>query len=187
MTDLILIGIQGSGKGTQGKILAEKFGYKIFETGGELRKIAKENSPLGQKVKEITERGDLVPNEIVMEIVEHFFAQISPQTPVIFDGIPRSEVQRVSLEKLLADHGREFRALEVKISDQEAVSRLLKRAELEGRADDNLETIQKRIQNFYNFTQPLLDEWRKSGKLVSVNGEREIEQVTADMLAKLNL
>ena len=103
MIDLILVGIQGSGKGTQGKLLAEKFGYKIFETGGALRAIAKEDSALGHKVKEITERGDLVPNEIVMEIVEHFFAGISSEVPVIFDGIPRSEEQRQSLENLLQE------------------------------------------------------------------------------------
>jgi adenylate kinase len=187
MTDLILVGIQGSGKGTQGKILAEKFGYKIFETGGELRAIAKEDSELGRKVKEIIERGDLVSNEIVMEIVEHFFSQISPEVPVIFDGIPRSEEQRIDLEKLLAHHNREFRALEVKISDEEAMTRLLKRAELEGRADDNVQSIEKRIHNFYNFTQPLLDAWVKSSKLVSVNGEQDIQDVTAEMLTKLNL
>jgi adenylate kinase len=77
MNDLILVGIQGSGKGTQARILAEKFGYQIFETGGELRVMAKEESELGKKVKEITERGDLVPNEIVMEIVENFLNKTS--------------------------------------------------------------------------------------------------------------
>ncbi len=187
MTDLILVGIQGSGKGTQGKILAEKFGYKIFETGGALRKIAKEDSDLGRKVKEITERGDLVPNEIVMEIVEHFFSQISPEIAVIFDGIPRSEEQRISLEKLLVQHNREFKALEVCLSDEEAVARLLKRAELEGRADDNLETIQKRISNFYNFTQPLLDAWKTSGKLISTDGGLPIEEAQKDIIEKLGL
>jgi adenylate kinase len=186
MTDLILVGIQGSGKGTQGKILAEKFGYKIFETGGELRAIAKEDSELGRKVKKITERGDLVPNEIVMEIVEHFFTEISADTPVIFDGIPRSDEQRVSLEKLLDEHHREFRALEVRLSDGEALARLLKRAELEGRADDNLESIKKRIQNFYTHTQPLLDSWKQSNRLISVNGEQPVEKVTAEMLATLD-
>jgi adenylate kinase len=187
MTDLILVGIQGSGKGTQGKILAEKFGYKIFETGGELRAIAKEDSELGRKVKEITERGDLVPNEIVMEIVEHFFSQISPEIAVIFDGIPRSEEQRVSLEALLSQHNREFRALEVHLSDEEALARLLKRAEIEGRADDNHESIQKRIANFYNHTKPLLDAWKGEDRLITVNGERPIEEVQQDIIAELGL
>jgi len=187
MTDLILVGIQGSGKGTQGKLLAEKYGYKIFETGGALRAIAKGDSDLGRKVKEITERGDLVPNEIVMEIVEHFFSEISSDTPVIFDGIPRSNEQRISLEKLLETHNREFQALEVRLSDEEALARLLKRAEIEGRADDNLESIKKRIQNFYTHTQPLLDSWKQSNRLISVNGEQSIEFVTAEMLTALAL
>jgi len=90
MQDLILIGRQGSGKGTQGKLLAEKFGYKIFVTGDELRAIAKEDSELGREVKAITERGDLVSNEIVMAIVANFIQNLEEGVQVIYDGIPRS-------------------------------------------------------------------------------------------------
>lgn len=183
--DLIFVGIQGSGKGTQAKILAEKKAYKIFETGGELRRIAKEDSPLGHKVKEITERGDLVPNEIVMEIVENFIQNINADDKVIFDGIPRSEEQRVSLEKLLAGKNRNFMALEVKLSEDEAMKRLLKRAEIEGRADDNPETIKKRIQNFYDHTEPLLDAWRAQDKLIVIDGDQSIEEVAEEIFNKI--
>jgi len=185
MKDLILVGIQGSGKGTQARILAEKFGYKIFETGGVLRAMAKEKSPLGQKVKAITEAGELVPNEIVMEIVEDFLSKISSTTPIIFDGIPRSDVQRESLEKLLAGHKRKFLGLEIYLSESEALKRLLKRAEIEGRADDTLEVIQKRIQNFYAYTKPLLEVWRNQKKLISITGEQSIEKVTEEIMEKL--
>ncbi len=188
MKDLILIGPQGSGKGTQAKLLAEKFGFKIFETGGELRKIAaNENSELGKKIREITTRGDLVPNEIVMEIVAEFIKNIDENSPVIFDGIPRSEVQRISLEKLITEKNRKFMALEIYLDEKETFTRLEKRAEIEGRADDNLEAIKKRLHNFHTHTAPLLDVWRKNEKLISVNGKQEIKQVSTEVINKLDL
>ncbi len=185
MKDIILVGIQGSGKGTQARILAEKLGYQIFETGAELRSIARENSPLGQKVKAITERGDLVPNEIVMEIVENFFHKISSSTPVIFDGIPRSEPQRLSLQKLLSSHKRDFLVLEIRLSESEAMKRLLLRAKTEGRADDTPAVIQKRIQNFYAHTEPLLEHWNNEKKLLSIDGDQSIAEVTKEILERL--
>ncbi len=209
MTDLILIGKQGCGKGTQAKILAEKFGFEIFETGGALRSIAKEDSDLGREVLAITTRGDLVPNEVVMKIVSDFLSKINAVSPVIFDGIPRSEEQRISLEKLLEEKGREFRALEVRLSDKEALERLSMRAKCEDcganfgskedvcpkcestnisrRADDTPEAITKRLENFKKFTAPLLSVWEAQGKLVSVDGEQDIEVVTQEILEKLGL
>lgn len=185
MKDLILVGIQGSGKGTQGKILREKFGYQIFETGGELRRMAQDESELGQKVKSIIERGDLVPNEIIMEIVEHFLSELTGDTPVIFDGIPRSEPQRQSLEALIEKHGRKFNVLEIKLSDEESLKRLLDRAEKEGRADDTPEVIAKRIQNFYTHTEPLLNIWREAGRVIAVDGDQAVEGVTESILSRL--
>ena len=209
MTDLILIGKQGSGKGTQAKILAEKFGFRIFETGGALRAIAKEDSGLGREVLAITTRGDLVPNEVVMKIVSDFLSKLEGDVSVIFDGIPRSEEQRLSLEKLLQEQGRDFRALEVRLSDEEAIVRLSIRAHCEDcganfgssedvcpkcgsknisrRADDTPEAISKRLDNFEKFTAPLLSVWKSQGKLVSVNGEQNIDIVTQEMLEKLGL
>lgn len=188
MKDLILIGPQGSGKGTQAKLLAKEYGYKIFETGGELRKMASdEDSELGRKVKEITTRGDLVPNEIVMEIVSVFIENADGTHPVIFDGIPRSEIQRVSLEKLIAAKGRDFTALEISLSEEDSFARLEKRAGIEGRADDNVEAIKKRLHNFHTHTAPLLNVWRENEKLVSVDGNQDIEKVTTDIIQKLNL
>lgn len=187
MKDIILIGRQGSGKGTQGKILAEKFGYHIFETGSALREMAKQDSELGKQVKEITGRGDLVSNEIVMAIVREFLAKLSADTPVIFDGIPRSEVQRESLESELKAAGRKWTALEIRISNEEAVHRLLKRAEIEGRADDNITAIQKRLENFETYTQPILDIWADRGLLLAVNGKADIDDVHEAVIKALDL
>lgn len=187
MKDIILIGRQGSGKGTQGKILAEKFGYQIFETGGALRQMAEQDSDLGRQVKEITGRGDLVSNKIVMAIVREFLTELSSSTPVIFDGIPRSEIQRESLEQELEAAGRDWMALEIRISNEEAVHRLLKRAEIEGRADDNLTAIQKRLENFETHTQPILDIWAERDRLVAIDGKAPIEDVHEAVVSALNL
>ncbi len=197
MKDLILVGKQGSGKGTQGEHLVKEYGFVLFETGAELRKMAKEDSDLGRKVKEITERGDLVPNEIVMEIVESFLSKIPEDKPALFDGIPRSEVQRVSLEKVLADAGRDFQVLEITLSTEDALKRLLIRGKcndcgaivagdmcpkcgsenIERRTDDNEESITRRLKNFDEHTVPLLDIWRGQGRLITVDGSGTVAEV----------
>ncbi len=205
--DLILIGKQGSGKGTQAKIIAEKLGYQIFETGGALRKIAQEDSDLGREVKEITSKGNLVSNELVMQIVEDFISKIASTVPVIFDGIPRSDEQRQSLEALLAKNSRDFQALEIKLSDEEAIARLSIRGKcndcganfgnaedcctecnstnITRRADDQPEAIKNRLETYNKTTEPLLQKWDEAGKLVSIDGEQSVDQVTADILEKL--
>ncbi len=187
MKDIILIGRQGSGKGTQGKILAKKYGYKIFETGGALRAMAEEESDLGQKVKEITSCGDLVPNEIVMEIVADFLSNLDASTPVIFDGIPRSIEQQETLSEELEKAGREFLALEIELSTDVAVARLLERGKIEGRADDNIVAIQKRIENFEQFTVPVIEGYKSDGKLIAVNGDQDLDQVTKEVCKALDL
>ncbi len=186
MKDLILIGIQGSGKGTQAKIIAEKYGYEIFETGGALRAIAASGSELGKRVKAIMNAGNLVSNEIVMEIVADFIEQNTTDKPIIFDGIPRSEEQRISLEALLREKNRDFEVLAIELSETEAFSRMFKRAEIEGRADDNETAMKKRIANFYEFTEPLLTHWQKDGKLLQVCGEHPIDEVTKRIEKKIN-
>ena len=187
MKDLILVGIQGSGKGTQAKILAAEKGYQIFETGGALRTLRQEDSDLGRKIKSIIDAGDLVPNDIVMEIVRDAIDhKLDPSKPIIFDGIPRFEEQRVTFEALLSDLGREFLVVEISLDDEEAFVRLMKRAEIEGRADDNPESIRKRIGLFHEETQPLLEIWRDAGKVVVVNGDQSVEDVSAEIINKLS-
>lgn len=187
MKDIILIGRQGSGKGTQGKILAKKYGYKIFETGGALREMAKEDSELGRKVNDITSRGDLVPNEIVMEIVADFLTSTDDKTPVIFDGIPRSVEQQESLDKEIEKVGRSYVALQIELTTDAAVQRLLERGKLEGRADDNIVAIQKRIENFEMHTIPVIKNYEEKGLLISVDGNQDLEKVTKSVVKALDL
>jgi adenylate kinase len=186
MKSIILVGPQGSGKGTQARILADLFDYTIFETGGILRAMAKEESELGKKVKDITSRGDLVPNEIVMEIVADFIDKASDKK-IIFDGIPRSEMQRETLESLLAEKNIDWQAVEIKLPIELSKERLVKRAEIEGRVDDTPTVIERRLKNFFEYTEPLINHWRENNQLVSVNGNQAVEDVSAQVIEALQL
>ncbi len=198
--DLIFFGMQGAGKGTLGKILAEKFNLEIFETGGELRKLSKEDSELARKVKSIIEAGHLVPNEVVMEIVENFMNNLADDKAVLFDGIPRSIEQAESLNKLLEQHGRNFKAVLIEISKETALKRLTTRricsvcktvypanyaeekckcgGELITRADDNPESIKNRLDAFEKETIPAIEVYRD--KLIKIDGEPQIDEVSAN-------
>ncbi len=207
MKDIILIGKQGSGKGTQAQILAKNFDYLIFETGKKLREITLTDSELGRKVKEITTRGDLVPNDIVMEIVQYFLKNTSKDIPIIFDGIPRSQNQLETLDMLLQNMGREYQVLNIEISDKEAFSRLGKRVscsdcghtfgkdicpkcgstKLSRRADDVPVAIQKRLDNFQKHTAPLVEIWKQRNVLIVIDGESTEEEVANNTFLALGL
>ena len=206
--DYILFGIQGSGKGTQGKILAEKIAAAYFETGGELRRLSSENSDLGKKVKSIIEAGHLVPNEVVMEIVENFMEK-NGGTPIIFDGIPRNKEQDTSLRAVLEKHNRNYTGIYFELSREEAEKRLIKRricvkcktvypafytnekcecgGELQTRSDDNEASIRTRIDIFYKETVPVVDGWKNNGKILALDAAGTIEQVTKELFEKINV
>lgn len=173
MKNLILFGMQGAGKGTQARLLAEKFGFQIFETGAELRKLTQEDSELGKKVKEIVERGDLVPNEIVMEIIGNFIDGVAEDTPILFDGIPRSMEQKNTFDVLVTEHDREIFGIFIDIDREEAITRLLER----GRSDDNQAAIAKRLANYEKETLPVIEQYEEEGVLQRVNGMQQIEEV----------
>ncbi|MFH1375419.1 MAG: nucleoside monophosphate kinase [Patescibacteria group bacterium] len=211
MPDIILFGMQGSGKGTQARRLAEKSQLQVFETGGQLRKLAAEDSDLGRKVKEITTAGKLVPNEVVMEIVENFLEALPEDQHAIFDGIPRSESQRVSLEEEFVKVKRKPTAVYIKISREEALRRLLGRktcagcgkifgtkddvadktecpkcgGELKVRADDTEEAIRTRIDVYEKETVPAIEKYREEGRLIEIDGTTGVENVTEEIISKL--
>jgi adenylate kinase len=200
--DIVLFGIQGSGKGTLGKVAAQKYGYKYFETGGQLRILSQENSPLGKKVKEIIEAGHLVPNEIVMEIIEDFMKKIDDNAEVIFDGIPRKIDQANSFEALERKIGREFTAVLVDIPEEMAIKRLTTRrlcskckevypadysentckkcgGELITRSDDNPESIKTRLEAYFTETTPVINRYKQNGKLIKMDGKPAIPEAAA--------
>ncbi|MBT6068154.1 adenylate kinase [Candidatus Peregrinibacteria bacterium] len=207
--DLALFGIQGSGKGTQGKIIAEKYNLKLFETGAELRKLAKESSPLGLKIKAIINAGYLVPTEVVMEIIENFLQDIPTNERVLFDGIPRSKEQMEHFNNIMSKHGRTFKGVQINITKEEAMDRLLARkicsgckavypawiteeeckkcgGELTRRADDNEESIRTRLSAYENETLPVIESYKSNDQMIIVDGMGTIEEITALLALELD-
>ena len=205
--DLIFFGMQGAGKGTVGKAVAAQYNLKIFETGGALRELAKEDSELGQKIKTIIESGKLVPNEVVMEIVEDFIGKLESGQSVLFDGIPRSTEQAESLNMLLAKNSREYKAVLINITETIALERLTTRkicskcktvfpaayekptcnqcdGELMTRADDNPEAIKTRLEAFHNETEPAINLY--NDKMITIDGTTSIEEVTKNTINTLS-
>lgn len=196
--DLIFFGMQGAGKGTLGKFVAQRYGLQIFETGSELRKLAQEDSELGKKVKSIIEAGHLVSNDVVMEIVENFIHNLKEGINVLFDGIPRKVEQAHSLNKLLDRHNRVYKGVLIDISKETALKRLTTRkicnecktvypvmytkdeceacgGELITRSDDNPESIKTRLDTYEKETIPTINLY--SDKLIKIDGEPSIEVV----------
>ena len=201
--------MQGSGKGTQGKILAEKYNLKFFEMGGELRRMIESGSPLGQKVKGIVEAGNLVDDDTILEVVNSFVSTLDPKQPILFDGIPRTLKQSEKLLDLLAKNDRDAFAVHIKISKDEAIKRLTQRricenckgvyspsyksdtcqhcgGKLVTRHDDNLESIQRRLENYEKETIPVIKDFYERDHLIEVDGEQSIEKVTKEMFEKVD-
>ncbi len=209
MKNIVLFGIQGSGKGTQGKIIAEKYGYTIFETGGELRKLIASESELGNKIKAIVEAGNLVDTSVIMEVIENFLKNTPAETPVLFDGLPRKMDQKIAFDALMEKEKKDFAGVLIEISREEAIQRLTARrmcknckeiypafyaddtcekcgGELEMRQDDsNLDAIENRLDAYMNETRPVIDGYIEEGKMIEINGEQGIEEVTADLISEL--
>ena len=200
--DLNFFGKQGSGKGTQARIIAEQFGYKIFETGQALRDIAKEDSPLGREVNSIMQAGKLVPIEIVVNVLEDFVKKANPEEKIIFDGIPRSLEQKEHFDKISEKYNRSVLNILIDISDQEALTRLSARKicdscrkvygashkgkycpqcgqELTQRLDDNPEAIKQRLAIYASETRPVIQEYESQQNMITINGENDIEAITA--------
>jgi adenylate kinase len=176
--DLILFGVQGSGKGTQARFIAERYGMRIFEAGAELRAIVSSGTPLGERVREIIESGNLVSNELVMEIVSVFLAKIPADQRVLFDGLPRSMEQKASFDALLQQCGRAALGLFLALPRDEAVRRMLAR----GRSDDTEAAIKIRLENYDAKTLPVIEAYKAEGRLIEIDGNQPVEAVTAAIL-----
>lgn len=176
--DLVLFGIQGSGKGTQAKRLAQERDYVIFEAGGELRNIAASKTPLGEKVASFIHQGNLVPFDIIMEVVRHFVEAEPKEQKILFDGIPRDIDQMHAFDELMRSLHREFACLQILVNEEEAVLRILGRAKEQRRADDaNEETIRRRMALFHEKTEPVIRRYAEKGKLIEVEGDGTMDEV----------
>ena len=186
--DLVFFGIQGSGKGTQAKKLAAEFGYEIFEAGGELRAIAASGTELGETVKGYIDQGDLVPHEIIMQVVKEAIAARPADQKIIFDGIPRDSEQQTDFDKVMKETGRDFRCIEIHLDAEEGVRRILERAKEQGRADDADESIiRRRMDTFLTKTMPVIKDYKSKGKMIEVEGQGSMEDVYGRIVSALAL
>ncbi|MGI8419773.1 MAG: adenylate kinase family protein [Candidatus Levyibacteriota bacterium] len=177
---IILIGIQGSGKSTQGNLLSKKLGVPYLSTGHIFREIAKERTPIGRYIKETMNAGYLIPDEKTLEIVAEYLGRKEYEKGYILDGFPRTSMQAESFSNGID------KVVYLEVSDKEALWRLSYRGDEEGgREDDTLKAIRKRIELFHKFTKPVLEFYRKKQKLISIDGEQEIEKIHNEIMNKL--
>ena len=183
---IVFFGPPGSGKGTQASRLAASAGLPQISTGDLLRSHVAKGTPLGAIAKPIMESGALVPDDVVTKMLAERLREPDAKGGAIFDGYPRTVAQAQSLDALLkAAGGRVDVVLFIDVADATLVDRLLKRAVLEGRADDTKETIAERLRIYREKTAPLADLYRKAGLLITIDGDRAIDVVAADVSASL--
>ena len=184
--DLVLFGIQGSGKGTQAKKIAAEFGFEIFEAGGELRKIAASNTELGTIVKSYIDAGKLVPHEIIMQVVKTAILARPKSQKILFDGIPRDKDQQKDFDAIMSEAKRDFFGIEITLDREEAKKRIFGRAKIEGRQDDaDAGIIDRRMKTFTEKTLPVIKDYAKRGKVKRVDGKKSVDEVYGEMVGFL--
>ena len=176
---IIFLGPPGSGKGTQAKLLAERLGIQAISTGEILREAVREGTPLGLKAKSIMEAGELVPDDLMIALIQGRLAAPDGRRGFILDGFPRTVQQAESLEKLLAGNGTALNAvLNLSVPEAVLVDRMHGRALEEGRADDRPETILERLRVYRDKTEPLVGFYRGRRLLADVDGMGDITEVS---------
>ncbi|HEY2950287.1 MAG TPA: adenylate kinase [Micromonosporaceae bacterium] len=184
---VLMIAPPGAGKGTQGAIIAKHFGIPRIATGDLLRDEVARQTALGAKIGPYLDRGELVPDEIVLDIVRRALeAAKAAGGGYVLDGVPRNMDQARALYRMAVDLGMTANvALHLKVDDVELVRRLLARAAVEGRSDDTQEVIHRRLQLYHQVTHPIVEWYAERGILVSVDASRPVDQVGREILAAL--
>ena len=183
-TFVVLMGAPGAGKGTQAKRLEALLGLPQVATGDLFRANLKNQTELGKLARTYMDKGELVPNEVTIAMVRDRLSQPDCEAGAILDGFPRTLAQAEALDELLQEFGAKIAVVPyIHVAQEVLVKRLAKRAEIEGRADDNEETIRTRMQVYESETAPLLDYYQNRGLLVKINGEQAIDDVSADLTA----
>ena len=210
---IVIIGAPGAGKGTQSRLLSEKYGYPHISTGDILREMARADTPLGRKVKETMAAGLLVSDEILAEVIRTRTSQPDCSNGYILDGYPRTIDQAHLLEELASQQGKQIRFARIVVSEEALLKRLTGRracskcgeiyniyfnppkvegvCDLDGaplmqRSDDHPEAVSRRLEEYKRSTAPLIDYYRQSGRLIEVNGELPVEDVFEKLLAAVD-
>jgi adenylate kinase len=180
--NVLLLGPQGAGKGTQAKRIASEYGIPHIASGEILRAEMDAGTELGKRVKDVYDRGDLVSDDLMIELIRNRLEQPDTEGGFVLDGFPRTTVQAEALDSMFNDIGRNFSvAFALQIPDEVAFERLRRRAEVEGRADDTDEAIQRRLDNYHRETEPLIEYYRTRGNLVPIHGNHTENEVFAEI------
>jgi len=178
MLNIVIFGAPGSGKGTQSELLIEKYGLTHISTGDVLRTEIRKQSELGLKAEAYMSKGELVPDFVVIDILDNMIAANGNSKGFIFDGFPRTLPQGEALDKMLEKNKTSISVvLSMEVKDEELTDRLIKRGKISGRSDDNHETITSRLKVYYNHTEPLKEFYKEQGKLVNIEGTGSIEGI----------
>jgi len=178
----LVLGPQGAGKGTQAKRISAEYGVPHISTGDMFRAAQADGTEFGKRVGAIMESGQLVPDELTIAMIEERLSQPDAAQGFVLDGFPRTLTQAQALDGTLAGIGRRLDAiLFFDIPDSVGMERALKRAEVEGRADDTPDAIAQRLELYHQETEPIVEHYRATGKLVPLHGERSIDEVWVEV------
>lgn len=182
MLNIVIFGAPGSGKGTQSERIVAKYGINHISTGDVLRAEIKNGTELGKTAKGYIDQGQLIPDELMVDILAHVFDSFVDSKGVIFDGFPRTIPQAEALKKMLADRGQDITVmLDLDVPEDELMTRLIKRGQESGRADDNEETIKKRLVVYHTQTAPLKEFYKNEGKYKHINGLGSMDVIFNDI------
>lgn len=187
MLNIVLFGPPGAGKGTQSEKLIKTLGLVHLSTGDILRAEKEAGTPLGLKAKSLMDQGLLVPDEVVIGMIESRIAANLGAKGFIFDGFPRTVAQALALDQMLATHQLSISCMiSLEVAFDELKTRLIKRAQEQNRPDDTPEVIEKRIQVYLDNTLPVAKHYENQGKLRAVNGIGEIDEIYNRIQTALN-
>ncbi len=182
MLNIVIFGAPGSGKGTQSERIVEKYGINHISTGDVLRAEIKNGTELGKTAKGYIDQGQLIPDELMVDILASVFDSFKDSKGVIFDGFPRTIAQAEALKKMLAERGQDVSVMvDLEVPEDELMVRLIKRGKDSGRADDNEETIKKRLHVYHSQTSPLIDWYKNEKKYQHINGLGTMEGIFAEI------
>ena len=182
MLNIVIFGAPGSGKGTQSERIVEKYGINHISTGDVLRAEIKNGTELGKTAKGYIDQGQLIPDELMIDILASVFDSFKDSKGAIFDGFPRTIAQAEALKKMLAERGQDVSVMvDLDVPEEELMVRLIKRGKDSGRADDNEETIKKRLHVYHSQTAPLIDWYKNEKKYQHINGLGTMEGIFAEI------
>ena len=182
MKNIVIFGAPGSGKGTQSDKMIEKYGLNHISTGDVLRAEISKGTELGKTAASYIDQGQLIPDDLMVSILASVYDAFGDHKGVIFDGFPRTIPQAEALKKMLDERGDKVAAMiELDVPEDELMKRLLLRGQQSGRADDNEETIKKRLVVYHSQTQPLIDWYKREGIHYHINGLGDLDTIFADI------